>query len=69
MGQGFDVLKVVELIRPSALGGVEKFYRHTIRTRGGTVLTVDVDERDFTVEKVAPILAKRATDADKILSL
>ena len=69
MGQGFEVLKVVELIRPSALGGVEKFYRHTIRTRGGTVLTVDLDEKDFTAEKAAPILTKRATEADKILSL
>jgi len=69
MGEGYKVIKIVELLRQSDQGGVEKYYSHTIKTRGGTVLSVDIVLADFTAEKTAPILAKRATDADKILSL
>ncbi|MCK9598674.1 MAG: hypothetical protein M0R06_06510 [Sphaerochaeta sp.] len=68
MERAYKVIKITELTRPSNRGGVEKYYRHTIETRGGTVLSVDIDAEDFTPEKAAPILAKRATDADRILS-
>ncbi|GAI75331.1 unnamed protein product, partial [marine sediment metagenome] len=47
----------------------ERFYRHQIKTKGGVVLTVDIDEKDFTAEKAAPILLKKATEADKIKAL
>jgi hypothetical protein len=57
------------MIRPSDVGGIEKFYRHQIKTRGGTVLSIEIAERDFTAEKAAPILAARAAEADKILAL
>ena len=63
----YKVLKIDELTRLSELGGVEKYYRHQIKTRGGTILSVDIDEGDFTAEKAAPILEKRAIEADKIL--
>ncbi len=69
MQRAYEVLRIVELIRPSATGGIEKYYRHTIKTRGGTVMTVDIGEPDFTKERAAPILAKRATEADTILAL
>lgn len=65
----FKVLKIDEMIRPKAEGGIEKYYRHLIRTKGGTILTVDIDEEDFTPEKAAPILEKKAAEADKIKSL
>lgn len=65
----FAVLKIDELTKLSDTGGVEKFYRHQIKTKGGVVLTVDIDEKNFTPEKVAPELEKRATEADKILAL
>lgn len=65
----FKVLKIDEMTRLSELGGVEHYYRHTIKTKGDIVLTVDIDEKDFTAEKAAPILAKKATEADKILAL
>ncbi len=65
----YKVLKIDELTRVSDTMGIERYYRHTIKTRGGTVLAVDIDERNFTAEKAAPILEKRATEADKILSL
>lgn len=69
MAKEYDVIRIVELLRATDQGGVEKFYRHTIRTRGGTVLTVDLDERDFNAEKAAPLLLKRSTEADKIKML
>jgi len=65
----YKVLKIDEMVRPSDVKGVEHFYRHTIRTRGGVVLTIDVDEAHFTAEKAAPILLKKAKEADAILAL
>ncbi len=69
MAQGYEVLKILEMPDMGEDGKFRKVYRHTIRTKGGTLLTVDITEADFTPEKAAPILAKRATEADKILAL
>lgn len=69
MERAYKVLKIDELIRPNDTQGIERYYRHTIKTRGGTTLTIDIDEKSFTADKAAPILEKRATEADKILSL
>lgn len=69
MAAEYKVLKIDELTRVSDVGGIEHYYRHQIKTRGGVVLTVDISEKDFTAEKAAPILVKRATEADKILAL
>lgn len=65
----YKVLKIDEMVKPGELGGIEKFYRHTIKTKGGTRLTVDIEEKTFTTEKAAPILLKKAQEADKILLL
>jgi hypothetical protein len=65
----FSVLRIDELTRIGGMGEVERYYRHTIKTRGGTNLTVDIDEKDFTEDKVRPILEARAKEADKILQL
>ncbi len=69
MDKEYKVLKIDELTRPGEAGGLEHVYRHTIKTKGGTVLTVDVSEKDFTAEKAAPLLLKKAVSADKILAL
>ena len=69
MDKAYKVLKIDELTRVGEMGGIEHYYRHTIKTRGGTVLRVDISEKDFTAEKAAPILEKKATEADKILAL
>ncbi len=69
MAAEYKVLKIDEMTRISDTVGVEHYYRHTIKTKGGVVLTVDVDEKSFTAEKAAPILAKKAVEADKILAL
>ena len=69
MDKAYNVLKIDELTRVSEVGGVEKFYRHQIRTKGNVILTVDIDEKDFTPEKAAEILTAKAVNADKILAL
>lgn len=68
MDKPYKVLKIDELMRPSDTGGVERYYRHRIRTKGGTIMTVDIGERDFSPDKVAAILTAKATEADKILT-
>lgn len=65
----YKVLSITQMVRPSEVGGIENFYRHKIKTKGGIILTMDIDEKDFTAEKAAPILAKAATEADKIKAL
>jgi len=69
MAAEYKVLKIDELTRVSDTGGIEHYYRHQIKTKGGVVLTVDISEKDFTAEKAAPILLKKAQQADKILAL
>lgn len=69
MAKEYTVLKILELTRESDAGGIERYYRHRIKTTGGVVLTVDISEKDFTEDKAAPILAKKATEADKVLAL
>ena len=69
MAAEYKVLKIDELTRADDVRGIKHVYRHTIKTKGGVVMTVDIDEEDFTEEKAAPILLKKATQADKILAL
>lgn len=69
MDKEYKVLKIDEMVRPGEVAGIERFYRHTIKTKGGVVLTVDIDEENFVAEKAAPILLKKATEADAILAL
>ncbi len=69
MGNEYKVLKIDELTRVGETGGIEKYYRHQIKTKGKVILTVDINESDFTPEKSAVILAAKAQNADKILSL
>lgn len=69
MAVEYKVLKIDEMTKVGEVGGIEKFYRHQIKTKGGVVLTVDVSEKDFTAEKAAPILLKKAQQADAILAL
>ncbi len=69
MGGDFKVLKITEMVRPGEVSGVEKFYRHQLKTKGGVILSVDISEEDFTPEKSAPILLAAAKNADTILKL
>lgn len=65
----FEVLRIDEMTRASDVRGIEHYFRHRIRTKGGVVLSIDIDEENFTPEKAAPILLKAAQNADKILAL
>lgn len=69
MAAEYKVLKIDEMTRMAEAGGVEHYYRHQIKSKGGVILTIDIDEKDFTPEKAAPILLAAATKADKILAL
>ena len=69
MTNDFKVLKITELVRPGEVSGVEKYYRHIIKTKGGVILSVDVSEADWTAEKAQPILLAAAKNADSILKL
>jgi len=69
MGNEYKVLKIDEMSRMSDTQGLEHYYRHRIKTKGKVILTVDIEQEDFTPEKVAPILLKAAQNADKILTL
>lgn len=69
MAVEYKVLSIDEMVKPGEVGGVERFYRHRIKTKGGVVLTVDIDEKNFIEEKAAPILLKKAKEADAILAL
>ncbi|KKN22383.1 hypothetical protein LCGC14_0915750 [marine sediment metagenome] len=68
MGEKYKVLKIDELTRVGETLGIERYYRHQIKTKGKTILTVDIDEKDFTPEKAAEILTAKAVNADKILA-
>jgi len=69
MTNEYKVLRIDEMTRMSDIKGIEHYYRHRIKTKGGVVLSIDIDEKDFTSEKAAPILLKVAQNADKILTL
>ena len=69
MANEYRVLKIDELTKLGETGGIERYYRHQIKTKKGVILTVDVSEADFTAEKAGPILAKKAKEADAIMAL
>lgn len=69
MGANYKVMKIDEMTRIGELDKIEHYYRHTIKTKGGVILSVDISEKQFTAEQAAPILEKRAIEADKILAL
>ncbi len=58
MGKEYTVLSIDELVKPGEAGGIERFYRHRIKTKGGVILTVEVSEANFVAEKAGPILLK-----------
>ena len=69
MGAEYKVLRITEMSRVADEGGIEQYYRHSIKTKGGVIITVDINEKDFTAEKAGPILLQAAKNADAILKL
>lgn len=68
MEREYKVLTIDEMSRVGEMGGIERYNRVVIKTRGGLIRTVDIEEKNFTEEKVKAILIKVATEADKILA-
>lgn len=64
--KNYKVLTIDEMQGVAKAGGIKRYYRHRIETKEGTILTVDVDEADFTPEKADKILTAKADNADKI---
>ena len=69
MSKEYEVIKSDQLTRVSDTRGLENYYRVQIRTGAGVVLSVDIDEDDWTPAKAGPILLARAKNADEILKL
>ena len=69
MSKEYEVIKSDQLTRVSDTRGLENYYRVQIRTKAGVVISVDVDEEEFTPEKIAPILQAKAANADRIMKL
>ena len=69
MAAEYKILSVDQLTRVAELGGIERYNRVRYKTKGGLIRTIDIDEKDFTEEKVAAILTKEAQRVDKILAL
>jgi hypothetical protein len=69
MAEMFKVLGITERTRIGPGGNIERYYRHTIETRGGVTMTVDVDEKDFNAKAAKPILEKAALNAEGVLNL
>ena len=69
MGAEYKVLKIDEVTRPDDVQGVKLLYRYRVKSKGGVTFTLEIDDPDPTSEKVAPILAAKASEFDKILKL
>ena len=69
MAKEYEVIHIDQLTRMSETQGLEPYYRIRFKTKGGVVLTTDVDEKDYIEEKVAVILIAEAQKTDKILAL
>ena len=69
MAAEYKVLKITEMSRVADEGGIERYYRHSLKTKGGVIITVDIAAGNFTPEKAVPILQQAAKNADAILKL
>ena len=64
----YKVVSGVELTKVED-GALVRYRRYQLKTKGGMVIWVDLDEPDWSDDKAGPIFLKAAQEADKILSL
>jgi len=69
MAAEYKVLDSIEMTGIDKIKGIFKYRRYTLRTKSGSVITIDLDEKDWTPEKAGPIFLKAALDEDKIRAL
>ena len=65
----FTNVEVTERTQITPQGKVAKVYKVTAVTLSGTLLSVDVDEKDFHPDKVKEILAAKALEIENIKAL
>jgi len=65
----YKVIDSTEMTGIDKEKGVYKFRRYTLRTRLGSVITVDLNREDWTAERASAIFLKAAQEEDKIRSL
>jgi len=69
MAAEYKVIDAVEMTGIDDASGLYKFRRYTLRTKGGSVIKVDLRESHWTPEKAADVFLKAATTEDKIRAL
>ena len=69
MAAEYKVLKSVEMTGFQDARGLFKYRKYTLLTKAGSVITVDLEEKDWTSEKAAAVFLKAATEEDKIRAL
>jgi hypothetical protein len=69
MAAEYKVTDSVEMTGIDKVKGIFKYRRYTLRTKGGSVIAVDLEEGNWTPEKAAPVFLKAATEEDKIRAL
>ncbi len=65
----FSDVQVIETVQIARDGKVEKVYRVSAITAGGTAFTVKIGEKDFTQAAVSKALSDRAKLIDGITKL
>lgn len=69
MAKLYKVNEIQERTNISRQGQVQKIYRVTAESSGGTTFSVDIPEADFNKEKVDQILSEKATLVNDIKKL
>lgn len=69
MAAEYKVIKSVERTGIDEAEGIYRYRVYTLRTKGGSVITVNLMEKDWSPEKAAPIFLEAATREDKIRAL
>jgi len=69
MAEAYTVNKVLERMRLTDAGALEKVYRIEATTRGGIAFTMDLTEEEAAPESAAKTLKAKALSLDRLLSL
>lgn len=69
MAELFHDVDIVERTEITREGRVEKVYRASAYTASGVFFRIDIPEKDFTKEKVAQALSKKAQQIEAIKAL
>lgn len=69
MAETYHDVEVFERTEITPQGRVQKVYKVTATTTGGTLFSIDVPQSQFNKEQVAELLSQKAGEIDEIRSL